>query len=185
MSLPVQTQCSRGHAREDGARWCLACCREGQKIAASKRGTPVARFWAKVEMEPNSGCWIWCGCRTTAGYGHFTNDPAHPTQKVYSHRFAYELLRGPIPRGLQIDHRCRLRACVNPDHMDVVSQRENILRGTSPSAQHAQQTHCKWGHSLADAYHKPSKPPHWRDCRVCALERARRHSQERRENKKR
>ncbi|MFJ4777405.1 HNH endonuclease signature motif containing protein [Streptomyces sp. NPDC088762] len=67
-------------------------------------------------------------------------------QKRYTHRIMYEQAKGPIPEGLQIDHLCRNRACANPEHLEAVTQKENILRGTGPSAQQARQTHCLNGH---------------------------------------
>lgn len=76
--------------------------------------------------EPNSGCFLWTGCATPAGYGMLT---ATALGERYAHRVAYIVHRGPIPPGLTIDHLCRTRCCVNPDHLEVVPLRENILRG--------------------------------------------------------
>ncbi len=69
---------------------------------------------------------------------------------VYAHRAAYELYVGPIPEGLTIDHLCRNTLCVNPAHLEAVTMRENILRGTGPSAQAARKTHCLRGHPFDD-----------------------------------
>lgn len=105
------------------------------------------RFHQKVIPVTESGCWLWtAGC--SRGYGVYW-----PKTKiwVYAHRFAYETLRGPIPTSLQIDHLCRVSCCVNPDHLEAVTQRENILRGLAPSAMCARKTHCKNGHSLSGA----------------------------------
>jgi hypothetical protein len=84
----------------------------------------MERFWAKVEMVTESGCWIWTGA-TCNGYGQFTNE--HSWGEA-AHRFAYRTLRGPISHGKQIDHLCRVTCCVNPHHLEVVSQHENLLR---------------------------------------------------------
>lgn len=126
----------------------------------------VARFWrhvAKVE----SGCWEWTGHRNAmTGYGALNVNRV----STLAHRFSYEMNKGPIPAGLVIDHLCRNRACVNPDHLEVVSQRENCLRGEGISAIRARQTHCANGHPFA--------PPHLmtyirntgnlvRRCRTC------------------
>jgi len=62
-----------------------------------------------------------------------------------AHRAVYESERGPIPEGMTLDHLCRNRGCVNPDHLEPVTNRENILRGVSPSAVHAAKTHCRCG----------------------------------------
>lgn len=115
--------------------------------------TPVEidRFWAKVDKtsDPN-GCWLWTASLSSVGYGAF-GIGGRKTNKVYlAHRVAYELIVGTIPDGLQIDHICMVRCCVNPDHMEPVTQRENILRGNGMSARHARQTHCKRGHEFND-----------------------------------
>lgn len=99
------------------------------------------RFWAKVDRRGH-GCWLWVGA-TTKGYGVFRDDN---DRNVLAYRYSYEQLRGPIPDGLTLDHLCRVPACVNPDHLEPVTIRENILRGTGPTARNAEKTHCVHGH---------------------------------------
>lgn len=109
--------------------------------------TAVAdRFWAKVDRRGPDECWPWQAYRTPDGYGRFSPDRLHPEN---AHRVAYKLTVGLIPAGLQLDHLCRNRACVNPAHLEPVTVRENVLRGIGPSADRARQTHCKNGHALS------------------------------------
>ena len=109
--------------------------------------TAEERFWDKVYMPPcQDDCWTWHGSTNGVGYGRFT--PKSPTL-VYSHRYAYETMVGPIPQGLELDHLCRNRACVNPSHLEPVTHRENTVRGLAPSINRARmlaKTHCRHGH---------------------------------------
>lgn len=97
------------------------------------------------DEDPETGCWNWQGPINGGGYA--TCSLHGKTRKV--HRLIYEWERAPIPDGLTLDHLCRNRACVNPDHMEPVTNRVNILRGESFSATLARQTHCKHGHPFS------------------------------------
>lgn len=99
------------------------------------------RFWSKVNRVP-CGCWIWTGCVGEDGYGRI----AFEGRTQVAHRVSYAALVGPIPDGLVLDHLCRNRACCNPEHLEPVTNAENILRGIGPSAQHAMKTRCPAGH---------------------------------------
>jgi hypothetical protein len=88
-------------------------------------------------------CWVWQLRIDTYGYGRVHAEPAH--------RVSYEERRGPIPAGLTLDHLCRVRECINPDHLEPVTNGENILRGESFSARNARKTHCPNGHPLSGA----------------------------------
>lgn len=93
----------------------------------SRSRVPVGeaeRFWAKVNKEAPNGCWEWMAGLYPNGYGQFWAG-----KQVRAHRWSYEQARGEIPEGLQIDHLCRNKICVNPDHLEAVSQLENIRRG--------------------------------------------------------
>jgi hypothetical protein len=107
------------------------------------------RFWSRVAAEPNSGCWLWVGAIANTGYGTYAVSGPPPSYKttVLAHRHIYLTLVGPIPDGLQLDHLCRTRCCVNPAHLEPVTQAENIRRGESPSGRHARVTHCPFGHA--------------------------------------
>jgi hypothetical protein len=87
--------------------------------------SPIESFEAKYIPEPNSGCWLWFGCVNSKGYGQMKT----PTRAVLAHRFAYEQFRGPLMVGFVLDHLCRQRCCVNPDHLEQVTQAVNLARG--------------------------------------------------------
>lgn len=102
------------------------------------------------------------------GYGHCKPRPV--TREQYAHRAAYQYLRGPIPDGLQLDHLCWVRRCVNPAHLEVVTARVNTLRGENPAAQNARKTHCHRGHPFDEA-NTYWRPDGGRDCKACRLAR--------------
>lgn len=104
----------------------------------------MERFWDQVSPEPNSGCWLWTGFLIN-GYAAI----AIKSSPVKASRFSYEYFKGPIPRGLVIDHKCRVPVCVNPDHLETVTDAENLRRGFSPSALNTRKTHCVRGHQFS------------------------------------
>lgn len=121
------------------------------------------RFWGNVNFLGN--CWEWRGARGAHGYGTMGQSLAH--------RLSYEYSIGTIPAGLQLDHLCRNRGCVNPAHLEPVTQRENILRGESPSAQAARQTHCAHGHEYTPENTYVRVDGGGRQCRRCKADRER------------
>jgi len=134
----------------------------------------AGRFFAKVSPEPNTGCWLWSGAISGGGYGQFSIK-----RKIqYAHRVSYVHFVGPIPSGLEIDHLCRTRSCVNPDHLEPVTRRENTKRGNLfkvLAAQKAAITHCPRGHPYSgdNLYRYPSDGR--RGCRACLREWSRRY----------
>ncbi len=106
------------------------------------RGITEQLFWGKVDK--SQGCWTWLGGLFKTGYGQFWNGK----KVVRAHRYSYELLKGQIPKGLQLDHLCRNILCVNPDHLEPVTNKENVLRGNGICGNNSRKTHCKRGHSL-------------------------------------
>lgn len=86
---------------------------------------------------------------------------------THSHRFAYELLVGPVPEGMQLDHLCRNRWCCNPEHLELVTPRENTLRGVGPSAVNAVKTHCKNGHEFTPENTRVDQRTGERGCWTC------------------
>lgn len=142
--------------------------RRGQDRPGSQRGghplmreqSTIDRFMRHVSPEPNSGCWLWTGCAVGDGYGRFRDGgKTHD-----AHRFGYRIFRGEIPDEMQLDHLCRVRCCVNPDHLDVVSQSENIRRGRSSNRE---KTHCPNGHPYTPENTIQVKSRANRMCRAC------------------
>lgn len=136
------------------------------------------RFWSKVDAAGD--CWEWSGGHTSQGYGEVTRGG----RLQLAHRYAYELLVGPIPVGLQIDHLCRNRGCLNPDHLEPVSRRTNLMRSwVGASAVNARKTACPKGHAYDEANTMRVRRPQggWaRRCRVCSNENRRQWEAERR-----
>ncbi|MFI1182602.1 HNH endonuclease signature motif containing protein [Streptomyces sp. NPDC020799] len=129
------------------------------------------RFLAKV-AETDRGCWQWTAYTNPDGYGQIKIGG----RPRYAHRVAYEAMREPIPDGLVIDHLCRNRTCVRPDHLEAVRQRTNVLRGVNIAARRARQTHCLRGHAFdaANTYTAPNGTRKCRRCRANARGRSRR-----------
>lgn len=145
---------------------------------AKRATTPLAtRFWAKVDKNgpvpahrPElRNCWIWTAAiRKQDGYGVIGS---RTNRAAIAHRLSYEWAKGPIPSGLQIDHLCRVRACVNPEHLEAVTVRENVLRGEGVTAVLSRKTECLKGHPLT-----PDNLSKWgtgRQCLTCVRERGR------------
>lgn len=131
------------------------------------------RLWDNVDKTSSPiGCWEWRGFVNPSGYGHIY----WKTRPHRVHRVSWMLLRGPIPEDKQLDHLCRNRICVNPEHLEVVTAKENTRRGFSPSGMRARQTHCIRGHSLSgdNLYHKNVGTRVERHCRQCDRDRCRR-----------
>lgn len=130
----------------------------------SKPGVDEDIFWGHVEKSTDSdGCWIWTGSNSkpfpnAAVYGKYTH-------RGVAHRVAYELLVGPIPEGLELDHLCRVTLCVNPAHLEPVTRAENQRRRS------AARTHCKHGHALTPDNIAPYAKG--RACLTCARRRSR------------
>jgi len=99
------------------------------------------RFLAKVDKDPETGCWLWTARINAKGYAEFRFRGT-----VRAHRWAYKHFVGPVPDGLPLDHLCRVRHCVNPAHLEPVTPRENTLRGDTIPAAEAARTACPAGH---------------------------------------
>lgn len=129
---------------------------------------PVERFMSFVSPEPNSGCWLWTGAlqgpgyKTDKGYAQFR--PKNGGPNMSGHRFAWAIIaRKEFTPGLQLDHKCRTRTCVNPDHLEEVTYEENMRRA---QPFRAVRTHCAKGHPFDDPYRTKKGT---RVCRICNL----------------
>lgn len=131
------------------------------------------RLWARIDKAAPDGCWVWTGALNASGYGAVGRD----SKVLRVHRVTYELLVGPIPDGLQLDHLCRNRACCNPEHLEPVTNRENWLRGQHHTAVMLRDGVCKRGHQMT-AENTRVRSDGSRCCRECnrlmAAERRRR-----------
>ena len=110
-------------------------------------------FFSRAIPEPNSGCWLWAAKVDRDGYGRVLKG-------LLAHRMSFQAFKGEIPKGLTLDHLCRVRSCINPDHLEPVSHKTNILRGV------ARRTACIHGHPFSgDNLH--IGPTGKRFCRAC------------------
>lgn len=150
--------------------------RSGDPGSAGKLRNDAARdveprFWKRVDKDGPGGCWLWTGPLTPYGYGNFWAEG----RVMRAHRFAYELIAGPVPDDLEIDHLCRVTHCCNPAHLEAVTHAENMRRRAK--------AHCSRGHLM--------EPPNLyfgsngqRTCRACQMERSRAYYQRKRREAK-
>ncbi len=130
------------------------------------------RFMKYVMPVPECGCFVWLGEYNSNGYGRFRVG----RKWILAHRFAYSQAYGAIPYRLDLDHVCRVRGCVNPAHLEPVTRRENLLRGTGFVAVNARKTHCPQGHEFnaENTYYPPRTNRIERACRACRREQQKR-----------
>lgn len=151
---------ARGWCPKHYQRW----LNTGSPTGSTKKPpTPAAqRFWEKVDAA--GPCWIWKAAKDGNGYGLFRVDKGHIHR---AHRFAYEFLVGPIPDGLVLDHLCRNQACVNPDHLEPVTNDENCRRGIGRDVSQGRRNHCINGHDFTEE-NTYINPKGAKVCRTCS-----------------
>lgn len=148
------------------------CSKHYQRVRRSGRASrpsALERWSAKVdvgdisELRPDLGkCWLWNASKfATTGYGQFNSGTTITT----AHRWGYQNIVGPIPAGLELDHLCRVRRCVNPEHLEPVTREENVRRGLA-SGPRLKSTTCSEGHpfDVENTYYYPNGD---RLCRAC------------------
>lgn len=127
-----------------------------------------------IERITESGCWIWLGGLSSNGYGQIDVIIGGKRTTRRAHSIIYELYNG-ARRFFDsvLDHKCKVHCCVNPDHLEEVTQQENVLRGIGISAKNAVKTHCKNGHEFSkeNMYERVDRVGH-RECRPCILKRS-------------
>jgi hypothetical protein len=152
--------------------WKENCTKRGQVAGEPKRfvrghrarvgrATLEERFWSKVERVEGDSCWKWLGGKNSQKYGAFFIDG----RNWPAHRISYELVVGEIPEGLVLDHLCRNTSCVNPAHLEPVTNAENVLRGEGVTAANRRKTHCPMGHPYSEPNTGVSAGKRY--CRAC------------------
>lgn len=153
------------HVRKGYGIYCSRQCHYEHKRSLPTKPWDK-KFWSKVDKHGQvwngSNCWNWTGTLSAAGYGRFH---VRGRKMCQAHVLACELVGKERPSEYQWDHLCRNRACVNPDHLEAVTQEVNLMRGMSIPAQNARKTHCIRGHKFTpeNTYYEHG----WRECREC------------------
>lgn len=158
---------ARGFCHAHYERWRL-----GRDMHAPINRTPLERFFAKVDKRPD-GCWLWTAA--TDGDGRY-GSVQHNGRVQRAHRVAYEMLVGPVPNDLELDHLCRVTLCVKPAHLEVVTHAENVRRGRA-GKRWSERIACKRGHAYDDEntqWATTTRGQVYRACRACGRENTRR-----------
>ena len=144
-------------------------------VGKGRYASATDRFFSRIKFNPETGCWLWTRCTGHGGYAVLVIGRANGKKlSQLAHRFAYQLLRGPIPDGLVLDHLCSNPICLNPTRVEPVTQHVNVIR-----AYRERRVVCQNGHPLSEVYVHKKIPPHGRtcglECRECRRAAKRRH----------
>ncbi|TFB96533.1 MULTISPECIES: HNH endonuclease signature motif containing protein [unclassified Cryobacterium] len=138
-----------------------------------QNGTAEARFWAKVNK--SGECWIWTSSTSSYGYGRFRIG-GEGSRNLGAHVVAYRWAKGTIPNGMVLDHLCRVRSCVNPAHLEIVTPEENSTRGMISRV--AEVPNCPNGHPWSENTYMPRRG--YRICKACAYPKSQEYNRKRR-----
>jgi hypothetical protein len=152
------------------------------------------RFWDLVSPEPMSGCWLWTGNLDNKGYGRFwertesppragRRKPGDGFRKTHAYCWSYRYFVGPVPDGLELDHKCRVRCCVNPAHLEPVTHLENMIRGDTVIAKQLARGMCTHGHPYTPENTYTYRGA--RQCRECGRQSQRRYNARKRDRDRR
>lgn len=136
-----------------------------RKLSVKFSTKEYKRIFTKISVDKTSGCWNWNGARDYGGYGQ----GFYRGRKERVHRLIYAFYKGAIPRGkkMTLDHLCRNTSCCNPEHLELVAMKVNIIRGNGITAMNARKTHCKYGHELPPYNINVTTKRARAFCRVC------------------
>jgi hypothetical protein len=134
------------------------------------RESTIARLMRNVVRVPESGCWLWEGAVSKLGYGRI----AFEGKAKFAHRVAFTTLVGEVPDGMELDHLCKVRSCVNPYHLEPVTRLENMKR-SGAFVYRQQRSHCPKGHELTEDNKYFAACSNKYLCRACLKARKQRH----------